>query len=180
MTAADCADIFADKLLRRAHIQDLHIRIVQLSHHLLSGDRYCRIDFQLEHDRRKLRGVTADRPARSGPVLDAFMVDADIGPAEILQGVKTEIGMPRAAAAVDDDFTIRVQTGVAEYLLDALGRDEILGIFVAQNPRRVADADGARNMSFRVGIGSSYVPNEGIPRDSLSDILAINDDSRSG
>src|SRR5205823_3727667 len=44
----------------------------------------------------------------------------------------------------------------------------------------VADADGARNMSFRVGIGSSYVPNEGIPRDSLSDILAINDDSRSG
>src|SRR5262245_31065281 len=88
--------------------------------------------------------------------------------------------MPRAAAAVDNDFAIRVQTGATEYLLDALGRDEILGIFVAQNSRRVANADGARNMSFRIGIGSSYVPNDGIPRDRLGDILAIDDDSRRG
>ena len=33
---------------------------------------------------------------------------------------------------------------------------------------------------FRIGIGSSYVPNNGIARDSLGDILAINDDGRRG
>ena len=125
-----------------------------------------------------MRGVTADRPARSGPVLDAFMVDADIAEAEILQGVKTEIGMPCATAAVDDDFATRVQTNAPEYLLDWLRSDEIFGIFVAKNSRRVADADGARNMSFRIGVASSYVPNDGISRDSRGDILAIDDDSR--
>src|SRR5262249_44171006 len=180
MAAADCADIFTGELLRRADIQDLHIRIVEPRHHLLGGDRYCRIDFQFERDWRKLRDVTTDRPACSGPVLDAFMVDADVAAAEILQGVKTEIGMPRAAAAVDDDFAIRIQAGGAKYLLDAFRRDEILGIFIAQNSCRVADADGARNMSFGIGIGSSYVPNNRIPRDSLGDILAINDGSRRG
>ena len=120
-------------------------------------------------------GVTADRPARGGPILDAFMVDADIAAAEILQGVKTEIGIPRAAAAVDDGFAIRVQTRRAEYLLDAVRRDEILGIFVAQDFRRIADADGARNVSFGIGIGRSYVPNNGISRNSLGDIVAIDD-----
>ena len=78
-----------------------------------------------------MRDVTADRPARRGPVLDAFMVNTDFAAAEILQGVKTEIGIPRAAAAVDDGFTMRIQTRVAEDLLDAVRRDEILGIFVA-------------------------------------------------
>src|SRR5439155_549543 len=51
----------------------------------------------------------------------------------------------------------------------------ILGIFVAQNFRRIADADGARNVSFGICIGSSYVPNNGISRDSLGDIVAIDD-----
>src|SRR5262249_38026103 len=54
-------------------------------------------------------------------------------------------------------------------------RDEILGIFITQNSRRVADADGARNMSFGIGIGSSYVPNNGISPDGLGDIVAIDD-----
>src|SRR5713101_5909620 len=175
MTAANCADIFANELLRSAHIHDLQIRVVQPRHHLFGRDRYCRIDFQFERDGRKLRGVTADRPAGGGPVLDAIMVDTDIAAAEILQGVKTEIGIPRAAAAVHDGFAIRVQTRRAEYLLDAVRRDEILGIFVAQNFRRIADADGARNVSFGICIGSSYVPNNGISRDSLGDIVAIDD-----
>src|SRR5262249_42460274 len=133
-----------------------------------------------ERDGCKVRCVTADRPARSGPVLDAFMVDAHIAAAEILQGVKTEIGMPRAAAAVDDNFAIRVQTDGAKYLLDALCRDEIFGIFVAKNSCGIANADGARNMSFRIGVGSSYVPNDGIPSDSLCNILAIDDDCGGG
>jgi hypothetical protein len=76
--------------------------------------------------------------------------------------------MPCAAAAIDDDFAIGVQTDAAEYLLDGLRSDKIFGIFVAKNSRRVADADGARNMSFRIGVGSSYVPNDGIPRDSAA------------
>src|SRR6266403_2367135 len=105
----------------------------------------------------------------------AFENATDIAAAEILQGVKTEIGIPRAAAAVHDGFAIRVQTRRAEYLLDAVLRDEILGIFVAQNFRRIADADGARNVSFGICIGSSYVPNNGISRDSLGDIVAIDD-----
>src|SRR5438067_2268383 len=88
--------------------------------------------------------------------------------------------MPRAAAAIYDDFAIRVQADAAKYLLDALRRDEIFGIFVAQNARGIADADGTRNMSFRIGVGSSNVPNDGIPRDSLGDILTIDDDSRRG
>jgi hypothetical protein len=158
----------------------LHIRIVQPRHHLLGRDRCCGIDFQFERDGRKLRGVTADRPAGGDPVLDTVMVDTDIAAAEILQSVKTEIGIPRAAAAVDDGFAVRVQTRRAEYLFDAVRRDEILGIFVAQNFCRIADADGARNVSFGIGIGSSYVPNHGISRDSLGDIVAIHDDGGRG
>ena len=69
----------------------------------------------------------------------------------------------------------RVQTRRAEYLLDAVRREEILGIFVAQNFRRIADADGARNVSFGICIGSSHVPNNGISRDGLGDIVAIDD-----
>ena len=74
----------------------------------------------------------------------------------------------------------RVQTRRAEYLLDAVRRDEILGIFVAQNFRRIADADGARNVSFGIRIGGSYVPNNGISRNSLGDIVAIDDDGGRG
>src|SRR6516164_3738925 len=125
-----------------------------------------------------MRGLKADRPAGGGPVLDAVMVDADIAAAEILQGVKTEIGIPRAAAAVDDDFAMRIQTRQAEDLLDAVRRDEILGIFVAQDFRRIADADGARNVSFGVGGRRSYVPNNRIARNSLGDIVAIDDGGR--
>src|SRR5262245_40746568 len=69
--------------------------------------------------------------AGGGPVLDAVMVETDIAAAEILQSVKTEIGIPRAAAAVDDDFASWIETRRAEYLLDAVRRDEILGIVVA-------------------------------------------------
>jgi hypothetical protein len=36
-----------------------------------------------------------------------------------------------------------IQTRRAEDLLDAVRRDEILGIFVAQDFRSIADADGA-------------------------------------
>src|SRR5262249_38097881 len=106
------------------------------------------------------------------------MVDADIAAAEILQGVKTEIGIPRAAAAVDNDFAMRIQTRRAEELLDAVRRDEIFGIFVAQDFRRIADADGACNMSFGVGRRRSYVPNNRIARNGLGDIVAIDDGGR--
>src|SRR5262245_21728664 len=180
MTAAYCADVFADELPRSAHIDDLHIRIVQPRHHLFGRDRRRGIDLQLECDRRKLRGVTADRPASGGPVLDAVMVDTDIAAAEILQGVKTEIGIPRAAAAVDDDFASRIETRRAEYLLDAVDRDEVLGIVVAQYSRRIADANGARNVSLGIGIGASYVPNNGISRDRLGHIAAIDNNRGRG
>src|SRR5262245_56086326 len=180
MTAANCADVFADELPRSADIDDLHIRIVQPRHHLFGRDRRRGIDLQIERDRRKLRGVTADRPAGGGPVLDAVMIETDIAAAEILQSVKTEIGIPCAAAAVDDDFASRIETRRAEYLLDAIRRDEILGIVVAQNSRRIADADGARNVSLGIGIGGSYVPNNGISRDGLGDIVAIDNDRGRG
>ena len=111
------------------------------------------IDLQFERDRGKLRGVTADRAAGGRPVLDAFMVDTHIAAAEILQGVETEIGIPGAAAAVDDDFASRVETRRAEYLLDAVRRDEILGIVVTQNFCRIADADGTRNVSLGIRVG---------------------------
>src|SRR5215510_3002084 len=175
MTAANCADIFAQELLLSTRIHNLHIRVVQPRHHLFGRDCYCRIDLQFERDGRKLRGVTADRPAGGNPVLDAFMIDTDIAATEILQGVKTKIGIPSAAAAVNDGFASRVQTRGAEYLLDAVRRDEIFGIFVAQNFCRIADADGARNMPFGIGIGGSYVPNNGISRDSRGDIVTIDD-----
>src|SRR4029077_4775325 len=149
--ATYCTDIFADELLRGTRIHDLHIRVVQPRHYFFGRDRYCRIDFQLERDGRKLRDLKADRPARCGPILDAVMVDADIAAAEVLQSVKTEIGIPRAAAAGDDGFTMRIQTHGAEDLLDAVRRDEILGIFVARDFRRVADTDGACNVSFGIG-----------------------------
>ena len=106
------------------------------------------------------------------------MVDADIAAAEILQGVKTEIGIPRAAAAIDDGFAMRIQTRRAEDLLDAVRRDEILGIFVAQDFRRIADADSACNVSFGVGSRRSYVPNNRIARNSRGDIVAIDDGGR--
>jgi hypothetical protein len=175
MTTANCADIFANELPRSARIHDLHIRVVQPRNHLFGRDRYRRIDFQFERDGRKPRGVTTDRPAGGRPILDAFMVDTDIAAAKILQGVKTEIGIPRAAAPVDYDFAMRVQTCRAEYPLNALGCDEVLGVFVAQNFRRIADADGARNVSFSIGIGSSYVPNNSISPDSLGDLVGIDD-----
>jgi hypothetical protein len=82
------------------------------------------------------------------------MVDTDIAASEILQCVKTEVGIPCAAAAVDDGFALGVQTCAAEYLLDAIRRDEILGIVVAQNFRRIADADGARDVSSRILIST--------------------------
>src|ERR1700732_5463077 len=75
---------------------------------------------------------------------------------------------------------MRIPTRRAEDLLDAVRRDEILGIFVAQNFRGIADADGARNVSFGICIGSSYVPNNGISRDSLGDIVAIDDGGGGG
>src|SRR4051794_40793804 len=125
MTAAYCTNIFADELLRGTRIHDLHIRVVQPRNHFFGRDRDCRNDFQLERDGRKLRDVEADRPARSGPILDAIVVDADIAAAEVLQSVKTEIGIPRAAAAVHDDFTMRIQTRGAEDILDSVRRDEI-------------------------------------------------------
>src|SRR4029077_9296284 len=176
--ATYCTDIFADELLRSTRIHDLHIRVVQPRHHFFGRDRCGRIDFQLERDGRKLRNVKADRPARGRPILDAVMVDADIAAAEVLQGVKTEIGIPRAAAAVDDGFTMRIQTPGAEDLLDAVRRDEILGIFVAQDFRRIADVNGACDVSFGIGSRRSHVPNNRIARDSRGDIVPIDDNGR--
>ena len=103
------------------------------------------------------------------------MVDPDIAAAEIAHCVETEIGIPRATAAVDDGFALRVQTGGTEYLFDAIRRDEILGIVVAQNLCRIPDADGARNVAFRIGIGGSHVPDGDISRDGFGDIVAIDD-----
>src|SRR5262245_57657683 len=114
MTTPDGADVFAPELRRRPRIDDLHIRLVDPRHHLLGRDRGCWIDFQLECDGRKFCGFTAGRPAGCGPALDAFVVDADVGAAEILDRVKSEIGIPGAAAAVDDGFTLRVETRRAE------------------------------------------------------------------
>src|SRR6266481_793644 len=150
MTAANGADILANELLRRARVHDLHIRVVQPRHHLLGGDRYGRIDLELERNGRKPRSLAADRPPRGSPVLDPFMIDADIAAAEILDSVKPEIRVPAAPAAIDDDFAFRVEAGGPEHLFDAVGRDEILGVVVAQNLGRIANADRARNVSFGV------------------------------
>src|SRR5262245_310469 len=94
MTTANGADIFASKFLRCARVHDLHIRIIQSRHHFPGGDRDRRIDLELEGDRRKPRSFTADCPSRSGPVLDSFMIDADVASAEILHGVEAKIGIP--------------------------------------------------------------------------------------
>ena len=72
------------------------------------------------------------------------------------------------------------QTRRAEYLLDAVRRDEILGIVVTQNFCRIADADGTRNVSLGIHVGGSYVPNNGISRDSIGDIVAVDDDGGRG
>src|SRR4029078_10466567 len=70
---------------------------------------------------------------------------------------------------------MRIQTRRAEDLLDAVRRDEILGIFVAQNFRRIADVDGARNVSLGIGRPSPHVPSTRIARDRRGDIVAIDD-----
>src|ERR1700719_2436909 len=75
--------------LRPVEDEIFSTRVVQPRHHLFGRDRYGRIDLQFERDRRKLRGVTANRPAGGDPVLDAFMIDTDIAAPEILQGVKS-------------------------------------------------------------------------------------------
>src|SRR5215470_3613935 len=173
MTAANRPDVLAGELPWSAGIHDLHVRIVQLRDHLLGRNGYARVDFQFERDRRKLPSVLADRPPGGGPILDAFMVDTDVAAAEILHGVKTEIGIPRATAAIDDDFSLWVETRRPEYLFDAVRRDEILGVLVTQNSRRIANADGPGNMSPGVGIGSSHVPHKGISCDSLGNVLAV-------
>src|SRR6516164_1728099 len=103
------------------------------------------------------------------------MIDTDIAAAEILQGVKSQIGIPGAATAVDDGFALWVETRRAEYALNAIRRDEILSIFVAQDFRRIANVDGTGNVFSGIGIGRSYVPNNRISRDSLGDIGAIDD-----
>src|SRR5262249_42670445 len=131
MPAAYRTDIFAGEFLRRARVDDLHIQVVEPGHHLFGGNRCCRIDLQLERDGRKLRSIAADRAAGGGPALDAFVVDSDVLTAEILQRVKAEIRLPGAATAVDDGLAMGVQSGRAEYLLNAVCRDEILGIVVA-------------------------------------------------
>src|SRR5262245_11874366 len=159
MTAANGANILANKLLRCARVHDLHIRVVQSRHHFPGGDRYSRIDLELERDGRKPRSLTADHAPRGGPILDSFMVDADIAAAEILRGVEAEIGIPASAAAINDDFALRVEACGSEYLFDAVRRDEVLRVVVAQNFGRVTDADGACNVPFGVGFGGSHVPN---------------------
>src|SRR6516162_2984544 len=85
------------------------------------------------------------------------------------------LGIPGAATAVDDGFALWVETRRAENALNAVRRDEILGIFVAQNLCCIADVDGTHNVSFGIGISRSYVPNNCISRYSLGDIGAIDD-----
>src|SRR5271166_3131537 len=111
--------------------------------------------------------------AGGNPVLDAVMIDTDITAAEILQGVKSQIRVPRTATAVDDRFSPWVETRRPEYPLNAIGRNEIFGIFVTQNLCRITVVDGTRNVSFGIGISRSYVPNNCISRYSLGDIGAI-------
>src|SRR5262249_146861 len=51
---------------------------------------------------------------------------------------------------------------------------------VAQNPGRVADAYGACDMPSGIGIGGAYVPYNSVARDSLSDIVVVNNDGGCG
>src|SRR6266702_3347521 len=170
MAAANGADILANEFLRRARVHDLHIRVVQLRHHFPGGDRYRRIDLELERNGSNPRSLTADRSPRGGPVLDPFMIDADLAAAEILHRVKPEIRVPAAPAAIDDDFAFRVEARSPEYLFDTVRRDEILGVVVAQNLGGVTNADGARDVSFGVGIGGPHVPDKSVSRDRISNI----------
>src|SRR5262249_40601255 len=110
MTAANGADILASELLRRTRVHDLHIGVIQPLHHFPGGDRDGWIDRELERNGRPPRSLAADRPPGSGPVLDSLMVDADIAAAEIPHGVKPEIRVPAAPAAIDDDLALGVET----------------------------------------------------------------------
>jgi hypothetical protein len=88
------------------------------------------------------------------------MIDSDIAAAEILQGVKSQIGIPCTATAVDDGFPLWVETRRAEYALNAIRRDEILVIFVAQNFGRIADVNRTSNVCFGIGISKSLRPKQ--------------------
>src|SRR5262245_4767256 len=165
MTATNGANILANKFLRRTRVHDLDIRVIQPCHHLLGGDRYRGIGLELERNGRRARGLAADRPPRGGPVLDALMIDADIAAAEILHGVEAEIGIPGAPASVDDGLAVRVGARGPEYLFDAIGCDGILRVVVTQNPGRIANADGAGNVSSGVGVSGSHVPDKGVACD---------------
>src|SRR5262245_7243954 len=118
MTAANGADILASKFPRRACVHDLDIRVVQPRHHLPGRDRYRRIGLKLECNGWKPRDLAADRPPRGSPALDPLVIDADITAAEILHGVETEIGIPSAPAAVDNDFTFGIEARGREYFFD--------------------------------------------------------------
>jgi hypothetical protein len=87
--------------------------------------------------------------------------------------------LPSAPAAVNDGLAARVQSCRAHNFLDTVSRDKIFGIVVSQNPGRVANVDGTGDMSTGVGIGRAYVPHKHVARDSISDILVIDDDRRS-
>ncbi len=178
MTAANGADILASKLPRRARVHDLHIRVVQPRHHFPGGDRHRRIDLELERNGRKPRCLAADRSPRGGPVLDPFMIDADIAAAEILHGVEPEIGIPATAATIDDDFALWVEARGPEYLFDAVDRNEILCVVVTQNLGRIANADGASNVSSGVDVCGSHVPNKGVSCDRVGNILGIDNGGR--
>src|SRR5499427_2028065 len=180
MAAANGAYVFAGEFLGRARIDDLHIRVVQPRHDLLRRDRNARIDFQFEGDGRRRRSLATGRVAGGGPSLDAFVIDTDIATAKIPYRVQAEIGHPAAPAAINDDFTLRIETSRAEDFLDAIGRDEILGIIVTQYARRIADIDRSGDVSCRISTGRANVPYDGVPRDGFGNILIIGDRGRRG
>src|SRR5437868_7146568 len=68
----------------------------------------------------------------------------------------------------------------AKDLFDAVCCDEILGILVAQDARRIANIDGTRDMPSGISISWAHVPHDGVACDGLSDIIVIHDDRGRG
>src|SRR5262249_23647122 len=103
------------------------------------------------------------------------VINAHIVAAEIAYRVVTKIGHPASTAAIDDDFALRIETCGAKDFLDAISRYEILGIFVAQYARRIADIDRTSNVSRRIGVARATVTVVGVRRDALRTISVTAD-----
>src|SRR5712672_2936052 len=175
VAAANGADLLAAIFLRRARVDDLHLRILEPSHHLAGVDEQLGAGSELERQGWKPRRLGADRVARGFPVIDAAVVDLGVGITEVLERHEAEVDIGICFGAVDDDFPGRIDPRRAQDPFDLFVRDVVLGVLLAQHRSDVVHVHRARNVSLLVRRGAARVPDDRLPLDRLDDIARVDD-----